>query len=227
MVLPIRRISEDQEAFIERLRLTSEDQKALIEKYRLRREEKIAALDPVSTEARASQVLRDFFVSMGWEYKEQYPTKSNGTIDFLVKALYQDGHIFFGVECKRQLNDATRATELADYLEQAQAYSRDLNMPVFVGPFLSEKRGDSLWQGGSNDLAAIASFNIFGGRSNVGTIVCSKRNTYTASQWCIVLRGDYFLSYDKQFNSSRLTMVNTVNSSKRREPIRIWRTKEQ
>jgi hypothetical protein len=205
--------------------LTPEAQRALHDKHRVFREEKTKALDPVSTEARAAQVLRDFFTSMGWEYKEQYPTKSNGLIDFVVKALHQDGHIFFGVECKRQLHDETAATELADYLEQAQAYSRDLNMPVFIGPFMSEKRGDSLWQGGSKNLTAVASFNIFGGRSNVGTIVHSKYSTYTASQWCIVLRGNYFLSYDGQFNPSRLTMVDTVNSNKKRKPMKIWPAK--
>lgn len=183
----------------------------------------LIVLAPIGTEAKASQVLRDFFTSMGWGYREQYPTKSNGAIDFLVKAPYQGGYIFFGVECKRQLHNGTRATELADYLEQAQAYSKDLNLPVFIGPFMTDMRGDALWAGGSKDIAALAAFNIFGGRSNVGTIVCSKSRRNTPHYgWCIVLRGNYFLSYEGQFNPDRVVMVSTVNSSKKREPIKIW-----
>jgi hypothetical protein len=38
----------------------------------------------------------------------------------------------------------------------------------------------------------------------------------------MVLRGDYFLAYDGQFNSARINMVSTTNSKKQREPMKIW-----
>jgi len=207
---------------VEALRLTPEGQQQLIEKYRLIREAKKRELHNVNTEARASQLLRDFFASTSWEYKEQYLTKNNGMIDFVVKAPYQDGHIFFGVECKRQLCDETNATELADHMEQAQAYSRDLNMPIFIGPVMTGHTGSELWVGGQS-LRAISALNIFGGRVNVGTIVCTRRSQHVTPAWCMVLRGEYFLGYDGQFNPARINMVSTTNSKKRRDAMKIWR----
>lgn len=180
-------------------------------------------LDFISTEDKAVQLLRNFFAEIGWDYREQYLTKSIGFIDFVVKAPYQDGHIFFGVECKKQLHDGTHATELAGYMEQAYAYSKDLQMPVFIGPVVTEHTGGDLWIGGPN-LRALSAMNIFGGRINIGTIVCTSRSQHTAPSWCMVLRGDYFLGYDGQFNPARINMVSTTNSKKRREPMKIWRS---
>lgn len=206
---------------IEPLRLTPEIQRQISEKSRLEREAKSRGLHNVNTEARASQLLRDFFASTSWEYREQYLTKNNGVIDFVVKAPHQDGYIFFGVECKRQLCNETNATELADHMEQAQAYSKNLNMPIFLGPVLTPDMGSSLWLGG-HKMSSIAALNIFGGRVNVGTIIRTQRDEYVTPRWCMVLRGDYFLAYDGRFNSARINMVSTTNSKKQREPMKIW-----
>lgn len=176
----------------------------------------------IHTEKEATETLKDFLVSQNWQFREQYRTKTGKLIDFLVKAPYQDGYIFFGVECKRRINDETHATELADYMEQACFYSRELNLPVFVGPVLSHKRGHELCKGG-DELRSIAALNIFGGRLNVGTIVRSVCiNNYRPIKWQMVLRGAMFWTEEYGFNPERLQMVCSDGSNLQRKQMKIW-----
>ena len=187
------------------------------------RKQRAASIQGIETEKNAVEMLKDLIVSQGWDFREQYETKSGKLIDFVIKAPYSGGHIFFGVECKRRTNDETHATELADYLEQAAAYSRDLDMPVFVGPVLSNSRGCQLYQGGS-ELKSLAAFNIFGGRFNVGAIVRNPpMNRISHSEWSIVLRGDMFWETETGFNPQRLHMVCSKGSKLERKPMKIWK----
>jgi hypothetical protein len=181
----------------------------------------------ITTEKDAAETLKRVFTLQDWEFKEQYETKNNKLIDFVVKARYADGYIFFGVECKRRLTDTISANELADYLEQASAYSRDLNMPVFIGPVMSYKRGHDLCCGGDR-FSSISAFNIFGGRLNVGMLVFNPyMSAYRRSRWSMIMRGNEFWNTEKGFNSSRLYMVSSKGSKQERTPLKIWKTQKR
>lgn len=177
------------------------------------------------TEAEVSKELEKFFQQEGWDYRKEWLIKKSGkVIDFLVKAPHDGGHIFFGVECKKDLNHKTNATVLADYLEQASAYSRDLGMPVFLAPINSHKSVSSLCTGGEH-LEATASLLIFGGRQNVGGLV--KRQTswgnVTSTSWYMAMRGASFWDSRNGFNPKRLHMVESTGSTKERVNIKIWK----
>ena len=179
--------------------------------------------DYINTEKEAIELLKKLFIWLKWDFREQFETKSGKLIDFVVKAPYDDGHIFFGVECKRRMNDRMTANELSDYLEQSSAYARDLNMPVFIGPAISHKRGHKLYAGGVH-LSAIAAFNIFAGRQNVGMLVCNPHITkYRPTKWSMVLRGTKFWDADSGFNPQRLYMVCSTGSKMERKPLKIWK----
>ena len=105
------------------------------------------------TEKEASAFLKKIFETQEWHYQEQYPTKSGKAIDFLVTD--PETNISFGVECKRRLThkgskSETNATVLADHLEQASAYARDLGVPVFIGPVITRCSSSSMYTGGLN-----------------------------------------------------------------------------
>jgi hypothetical protein len=172
------------------------------------------------SEKEHSEDLRKFFYENGWDYREQWKTKSGNAIDFLVKAPYDGGHIFFGVECKKELNDQTNATILSDHLEQAAAYARDLQMPVFLAPVYFPGSPQSSCLGGHR-LTSVAALNIFGGRMNVGTIVFRTGNP-TYHEKYLMLRGDVFWD-DQGFNKDRLTYVVTTGSKKTRIPLKVWK----
>ena len=180
----------------------------------------------METEAEASKELIKFFNQQGWGFRKEWPTKSGKAIDYLVKAPHDGGHIFFGVECKKDLNQKTKATVLANYLEQASAYSRDLNMPVFLAPVVSI--GNNGFTTGGANLDALDALTIFGGRMNVGILVRENYNWYTAighsHRWFMVMRGAKFWDGYRGFNQDKLNLVCSTGSAKERIPLKVWRT---
>lgn len=186
-------------------------------------------IDPRSllSETDCSQLLREFFNAQGWEYREEYEIKSTGKrIDFVVKAPHAGGHIFFGVECKKDITDETNIAVLADHLEQASAYAKALKMPVFLAPAINGGMASSL-TAGSHRVHALNALTIFGGRFNVGLI---SNQIYTWNygyskqiKYCMVLRGGYFWDEQRGFNEDRLFMVGSTGSKKERMPLRIWK----
>jgi hypothetical protein len=106
------------------------------------------------------------------------------------------------------------ATTLADHLEQAAAYARDLNMPVFIGPVQTSKSPSSMYTGGKT-VDSVCALNIFGGRMNVGTFVVG--NTWHGDKFFMILRGASF--YENGFNPKRLNMVTSTGSKKERTDI--------
>lgn len=178
-----------------------------------------------ATEKEASGFLKTIFDSLGWEYREQYLTKSGMAIDFYVKAPHDGGFIFFGVECKKDIDANTKATTLADYMEQAMAYSVDLDAPVFLGPAIGGFSPSTLYQGGSN-IKALSGLAIYGGRVNIG-IFAVQQGRYNGKGYIrpfIILRGAIFWD-EKGFNPARLNMISSVGSKKQRTDIKIWRPK--
>lgn len=161
--------------------------------------------------------LRQFFYKNGWDYREQWVTQSGNAIDFLVKAPHNGGHIFFGVECKKDMNMQTAATVFADHLEQAAGYAKDLKMPVFLGPVYFSGSPQAACLGG-NTIRAISALNIFGGRMNVGTLIF--RTDFRSNY--LMMRGDVFWD-SRGFNDSRLSYVVSTGSKKLRVPIKVWK----
>lgn len=185
--------------------------------------DRYAKTSPKSEEDYAKE-LKIFFAQSGWKYREQWQTKSGNAIDFLVKAPHDGGHIFFGVECKKDMNTSTAATTLADHFEQAAGYAKDLKMPVFLGPVYYPGSANSACLGG-NTIKPIAALNIFGGRMNVGTLVYRTgfNSNYNYNNWYLLMRGDYFWEPPKGFNDSRLNYVVTTGSKKERVPLKVWK----
>ena len=200
---------------LNRFRLTDHSLETQTDRY--------AKTSPKSEEDYAKE-LRLFFAQSGWKYREQWQTNSGNLIDFLVKAPHDGGHIFFGVECKKDMNTSTAATTLADHFEQAAGYAKDLKMPVFLGPVYYPGSANSACLGG-NTIKPIAALNIFGGRMNVGTLVYRTgfNSSYNYNNWYLLMRGDYFWEPPKGFNESRLTYVVTTGSKKERIPLKVWK----
>jgi hypothetical protein len=179
------------------------------------------------TEVDATKVVLHFLSEVGWSFMQEYPVKNTGKyIDFFVKAPYEDGFIFFGIECKKQLSFKTKATELAGYVEQAGAYARELQAPVFLGPLVDNFNLSELYRGGPS-ISAIAATNIFGGRFNVGVMGFSYRygQEISVDNAMFTLRGDAFWSHDT-FNPKRVNIVTTLGSKKTRTPLRIYKRKK-
>jgi hypothetical protein len=178
------------------------------------------------TEVEATKVVLDFLSQVGWDYVQEYEIKSIGKyIDFYVKAPYEDGFIFFGIECKKQLSYKSKATELAGYVEQAGAYARELQAPVFIGPLVDDFNLSDMYVGGSR-LSPISAANIFGGRFNVGIMGFSYRylRGISPDNAIFALRGNAFWK-DGKFNPKRVNIVTTTGSKKTRTPLKIFRRK--
>ena len=179
------------------------------------------------TEIDATKVILDFLSQVGWDYIQEYEIKSIGKyIDFYVKAPYEDGYIFFGIECKKQLSFNTNATHLAGYVEQAGAYARELQAPVFIGPLIDSFNLSGLSVGGRY-LSSIAAANLFGGRFNVGIMAFSYRylRGISPDNAMFALRGSAFWK-DGKFNPKRVNIVTTTGSKKTRTPMKIYRRKK-
>lgn len=172
------------------------------------RRQRARAASKFSTEDEASEFLRSWLKARGFSFAEQVWTGS-GRIDF---CLLQDGKPHVGIEVKRDIDDETNASTLADYYEQANGYSRDLNVPVLLGPAMTRLYGQDLHLGGAQ-LKALCALAIFGGRTNVGVAAFTPSGAVT-----FVLRGQigYSLSRfgDSKYKESVFRMVRSVNSAK-------------
>jgi len=161
------------------------------------------------TEAQLQTSLRRQFGMRNWHFAEQFETGS-GRIDFVF--LDSENKPKLGIEIKRELSWDTAATDWADYLEQAQGYSRDLGVPVLVGPMQIGNSSFRMLHHGGAHLSAAAAMVIYGGRSNVG--VFALRDEAMG----FVLRGKVFYSeseFDGEvFHAEHLKMVYSCNSLK-------------
>jgi ribosomal protein L28 len=164
------------------------------------------------TEVHFSNELKEFFLNQNWSFLTEKNTKSKKRIDFLVSA----NKINFGVECKKNLNDDTSLSELADYFEQCIGYSKDLNMPIFLGPYHTEKSLSDISCGGIK-IPPINSFVILGGRANVGLIVHQRNRT--RNRWFLNLRGSYFWEQSEGFKNDALKFITSTGSKKERVSI--------
>ena len=174
-------------------------------------------------EAEASLDLRSFFARVGWNYTAEAPTASGKYIDYLVEAPHNGNSIAFGVECKPKLNAGLNLTTWADHMEQAVGYSRDLNVPVFVGPYYTVESPSHVYHGG-HTVSAASAFCAFGGRSNVGLIVyCSRRRW---SRWYLILRGATFWEEGIGFRGKRLSMVKSTGAKRQRANMSVFQVTE-
>ena len=173
----------------------------------------------VKSEKEHSEDLRKFFYKNKWDYREQWTTSTGNAIDFLVKAPYEGGHIFFGVECKKDMNTSTAATTFADHFEQAAAYAKDLKMPVFLGPVYFPGSSSAACLGGDK-ISSVSALNIFGGRMNVGTLIF--RTGFRDIEPYLMIRGDVFWD-SNGFHADRLNYVVSTGSKKERVPLKIWK----
>jgi len=192
------------------------------EQHQAERKQKQKLFAPeYETEVKASGLVRNFLDRQGWDYKEQVNTGTGNRIDFVVDTYDSmlDKQIKFGIECKRQMSthyaNGLAATALADYLEQSAAYSRGLNVPVFIGPVQTTASPSSSYVGGSN-IDSVCALNIFGGRFNVGTLMFSN-NPYHPEFF--ILRGATFWDSRNGFNQKRLNMVTSTGSKKQRTDL--------
>jgi hypothetical protein len=182
-----------------------------------KRKQQLFAAD-YATEKAASKLVSELLDEKGWSYEKEVKTTSGKAIDFVVTAWHEEREIKFGIEVKRQMSphypNGLAATTLADHLEQAAAYARDLNMPVFIGPVQTNKSPSSMYTGGKM-VDSVCALNIFGGRMNVGTFVVG--NTWHGDKFFMILRGASF--YENGFNPKRLNMVTSTGSKKERTDI--------
>jgi hypothetical protein len=182
-----------------------------------KRKQQLFAAD-YATEKAASKLVSELLDEKGWSYEKEVKTTSGKAIDFVVTTMHEDREIKFGIEVKRQMSphypNGLAATTLADHLEQAAAYARDLNMPVFIGPVQTNKSPSSMYTGGKT-VDSVCALNIFGGRMNVGTFVVG--NTWHGDKFFMILRGASF--YENGFNPKRLNMVTSTGSKKERTDI--------
>lgn len=158
-------------------------------------------------EVDASAYVRDWLERERVEFEEQFPT-GHGAIDFVLK---MGGRPHVGIEVKRDIGDSTNASLLADYMEQAHAYSRDLQIPVLLGPVITQKDDLDMCRGGSESISALAGLVIFGGRINVGLAAFN-----TFGDVSFILRGQVGFR-DGRFpvwKPEVFRMVRSVNSAK-------------
>lgn len=175
-----------------------------------------------ATEKEAAADLRAMFNGYGLSFEEQVTTKNGKKIDFVVELPHKAGYKI-GVECKKDLHFATNATVLAGYLEQAIGYARDLEMPVFLGPVVSDASPSTHYQGG-HSLSSIAALNIFGGRVNVGTLV--KQHRYGGVFWFAIYRGGILWDSRRMWeptqgvNESKTFLVTSTGSKAERTSMK-------
>jgi hypothetical protein len=171
----------------------------------------------LATEKDADAFMRDNFLipqsRYGWSFEEQVRIpNSRGRIDYVVTT---DDGLQFGIECKKGLycgEVGTSAKILAGHFEQAAAYARGLQLPVFVGPFVTHDNFSGLVQGGQK-LTALAALNIFGGRVNVGSLV---HHDYDWGAWTLILRGHRFWSHRYGMQERMNKLVTSQGAKKER-----------
>jgi hypothetical protein len=173
------------------------------------------------TEAKASVLVKNFLNRNEWDWEEEVNTGAGNRIDFVVNAYDErlKREVKFGIECKRRLSkhytEGIAATVLADYLEQAAAYSKALNMPVFIGPVQAGYSPSSAYVGGLT-VDSLCALNIFGGRFNVGTLNFGDSRYHREF---LILRGATFWEPSVGFNPKRLKMVTSTGSKKQRTDL--------
>jgi hypothetical protein len=187
------------------------------EEYRKKREWEASIFGAdFATEKAASALVKSFLNKNKWQYEQEVRTPSGKAIDYVVTGTHEDREFKFGIEVKRHLSKhfdgGLHATTLADHFEQAAAYARDLNMPVFIGPFQTNKSPSASYIGGPDNLDSLRALNIFGGRLNVGSLIIG-RNEY------MILRGASFWEEHTGFNPKRLNIVTSTGSDKERTDI--------
>ena len=176
----------------------------------------------LATEKDADNFMRDNFLipqsRYGWSFEEQVRIpNSRGRIDYVVTT---DEGLQFGIECKKNLFHEDKvgmsARVLAGHFEQAAAYARDLQMPVFIGPFVAPV---SLMgaTGGGLKLTSLAALNIFGGRVNVGTLL---HHNYRAGSWSLILRGQRFWSEYEGMQERMNKLVVSKGAKKERVQLK-------
>jgi hypothetical protein len=181
----------------------------------------------ISTEVCAEEPIRQLAKAAGWECQEQYQLPSGSRIDFLMTVRGNHNILQFGIECKPKLSKAYQrglhVTKLASYLEQCADYSRELNIPVFLGPHVN--RSNFLPKGGSENISSMDAFNLFGGRFNVGVLHYQHRRSFNNNPeehvWTLVLRGRRMWKSNAggpkgYYNRDVMTMCATKGSSKKR-----------
>ena len=190
--------------------------------------------EDITTEKDASKVIRQLALNVGWGCEEQYKLPNGKRIDFLMTAplnrLVGGASFQFGIECKPRLSleqkQGLNVTNLAAHFEQCAAYARELNLPVFLGPYLTS--GAYTPHGGTT-VNSMDAFNLFGGRVNVGTLAYSKYNLRRsiqvdeeASFWALILRGKRMWrssGYKAGYHTDVATLVTSQGSKKERESI--------
>jgi len=181
----------------------------------------------ISTEVCAEEPIRQLAKAAGWECQEQYQLPSGSRIDFLMTVRGNHNILQFGIECKPRLSKAyprgLHVTKLASYLEQCVDYSRELNLPVFLGPYVNGS--NFVPEGGSEKISSMDAFNLFGGRLNVGVLHYQYRwslnNNPEEHVWTLMLRGRRMWKSNAggpkgYYNRDVMTMCATKGSSKKR-----------
>lgn len=165
----------------------------------------------------------------GWDFKEEYELTSGwARLDYLVKAPYKEGHVFFGIECKKGLHAYTSWKDLAKYFEQMVAYQNrpDVDYPIFLGPVVEDKKATpSYYEGTAQYLTNMQAFDRLAGRLNVGVLYMSYKNETQDWRSKFMLRdGSY---YDDQygFHERRMKISVTHNSHIKRVPQKIYMSK--
>ena len=180
-------------------------------------------------EAGASSWVKGVLDEQKWDYQTE-AAAGEGRIDYFVKT----PRCNFGIEVKRDLfSENLKMTTMADYFEQAASYARALEVPVFLGPVIVDHSLPSATYIGGTTAKALAAFNIFGGRVNVGTLVFfNGTGKYSPNYWGMILRGGVFWSGNPQgrygcdeygFNSRKLSVVSSTGSKQTRDPLKAPR----
>mgnify|MGYP005821984917 FL=1 len=191
-------------------------------------------INNVSSETAAEQLInREVFEKEDWTVEAQASAgegrkNRKNRIDYRVDT--PEG-ISFGIEVKRNLvMENVTMKQLAECFEQTAAYTRALDLPVFLGPVITTGTPSETYSGGTS-CTALAAYNILGGRINVGTLVFFnyRYSQWKSPFWGMILRGDFFWTSDRNirerrnfqngFNPKKTTMVKSSGSKKIREPL--------
>jgi hypothetical protein len=168
-------------------------------------------------ESGASAWVKSMIGEQGWDFEPEVMCGDPRTrVDYMVHA--GTGREF-GIEVKRRIHaESLTMHEAANYMEQAASYARLLDVPVFVGPIISNSRGYH-FSGGTN-TSALAAFHIFGGRVNVGSLMFFNDTNWSPSCWALMLRGKKIWTSADGWEST-LAMVRSNGSSKVREEQKL------
>tara|TARA_R110001599_G_scaffold8019_2_gene38536 strand:- start:22 stop:609 length:588 start_codon:yes stop_codon:yes gene_type:complete len=184
----------------------------------------------VSSETAAEQLInREVFEKEDWTVEAQASAgEGREAIDYRVDT--PEG-LSFGIEVKRDLvTGYMTMRQMAEYFEQTAAYTRALDLPVFLGPVITTGTPSETYAGGTS-CTALAAYNILGGRINVGTLVFFnyRYSQWKSPFWGMILRGDFFWTSNRKirerrkfqngFNPKKTTMVTSSGSKNIRKSL--------